>query len=278
MTLVLTAITRQSIVQVADMRLTNRRTGRVADEATAKMVFYAGRFVLSFTGPAWMGSEPTAQWIASVLSGLTDPARILVDLAQSAQEIVRRYPPAYRHLAIVGAGWLGDPASPRPISIQVANFDFESGVLMRDFHASGSELDPNQKVRLFAAGVPLPPGQLAEVENLMRRRAGRREERPGEFVAMLVRLARQVAFSNPAVGTDLLVGSIPGVKRDGGPPIFETGMSMPLGAPDWRGATYFHVRRDATRVTMPVYAAPGFASSGGIAQFGGAFLGVPQNS
>ena len=277
MTLILTAITRQSIVQVADMRLTNRRTGRVADEATAKMVSYAGRFVLSFTGPAYMGSEPTAQWIASVLSGLTDPARILVALAQSAQEIVRRYPPAYRGLAIVGAGWLGDPASPRPISIQVANFNFQSGALMSEFQASGSELDPNEKIRLFAAGVPLPPGPLAEVEKLMRRRAGRREERPSEFVTMLVRLARQVAYSNPAVGTDLLVGSIPGVMRDGGPPIFETGMSMPLGAPDWRGTTYFHVRRNAMRTTMPAYAAPGFAESEASLQFGSAFLGVPQN-
>ncbi len=80
MTLILTAMTRRSVIQVADMRLTNVRTGKVEDEATAKMVAYAGRFVLSFAGPASMGREPTARWMARVLSGVQDPGEILAAL------------------------------------------------------------------------------------------------------------------------------------------------------------------------------------------------------
>ena len=84
MTLILTAMSRRSVIQVADMRLTNVRTGKVEDEATAKMVAYAGRFVLSFAGPASMGREPTAQWMTRVLSGVKDPGEILGALAESA--------------------------------------------------------------------------------------------------------------------------------------------------------------------------------------------------
>ena len=56
MTLILTAMTRRSVIQVADMRLTNVRTGKVEDEATAKMVAYAGRFVLCVRGTGFDGT------------------------------------------------------------------------------------------------------------------------------------------------------------------------------------------------------------------------------
>ena len=83
MTLILTAMTRRSVIQVADMRLTNVRTGKVEDEAAAKMVASAGRFVLSFAGPASIGREPTARWMTRVLSGVQDPDEILATLAES---------------------------------------------------------------------------------------------------------------------------------------------------------------------------------------------------
>ena len=71
----------------------------------------------------------------------------------------------------------------------------------------------------------------------MRRRAGRREERPAEFVAMMLRLARSVAFGQRTVGTRFLVASIPAVRRAEESPLFTMGMAMPIGDPDWHQVT-----------------------------------------
>lgn len=244
MTLILTAMTRRSVIQVADMRLTNVRTGRVEDESTAKMVAYAGRFVLSFAGPASMGREPTAEWMTRVLAGVHDPAEILGALAESAERIVRHYPPHIRGLAVVGAGWSGEPDHPEPIYIQLTNFDFGSGALLPRFQASRTALEPNQKALLLSAGVPVSETLLSDVQQLMRRRAGRREERPAELVALMVRLARSVAFGQRTVGTRFLVASIPAIPRTEGPP-FSTGMATPAGHPDWHqvaAVDYAHMR------------------------------------
>jgi hypothetical protein len=226
-------MTRRSVVQIADMRLTNVHTGKVADESTAKMVAHAGRFVLSFTGPASMGREPTAQWISTVLTGVDDPGEILAALAESAERIVKRYPPNVRGLAVVGAGWSGEPERPKPIYIQLTNYDFESGALLPGFQASRVELKPNEKALLLSAGVPLPVAMVVEVQELMRRRAGRREERPAEFVAMMLRLARSVAIGQPTVGTRFLVAWIPGIRRAEEPPPVGTGILGLPGEPDW---------------------------------------------
>jgi hypothetical protein len=237
MTLILTAMTHRSVIQLADMRLTNVRTGKVADESTPKMVVHAGRFVLSFAGPASMGREPTARWITSVLSGIQDPGEILLALADGAERIVKRYPPNIRGLAVVGAGWSGEPERPKPIYIQLTNYDFGSGALLPGFEASELELKPNEKVLLLSAGVPLPTALVGEVHELMRRRAGRREERPAEFVAMMLRLARSIAIGQPTVGTRFSVASIPGVRRAEEPPLAGTGMVMRVGNPDWNQVT-----------------------------------------
>jgi hypothetical protein len=237
MTLILTAITRRSVIQVADMRLTNIRTGKVEDEATAKMVAYAGRFVLSFAGPASMGREPTAQWMTRVLSGVKDPSEILGALAESAERIVKHYPPTIRGLAIVGAGWSGEPDRPRPIYLKLTNYDFESGALLPRFQPSRVELKPNEKVLLLSAGVPLADTQVDEVQQLMRRRAGKREERPAEFVAMMLRVARSVAFGQRTVGTRFLVASIPNVRRADEQRLVRTGMATPIGKPEWQEVT-----------------------------------------
>jgi hypothetical protein len=238
MTLILTAMTRRSVIQVADMRLTNVRTGKVADESTAKMVAYAGRFVLAFAGPASMGREPTAQWMTRVLSGVQDPGEILGALAENAERIVRRYPPHIRGLAVVGAGWSGEPEDPRPLYMQLTNYDFGSGALLPRFQASRAELKPNEKLLLLSAGVPIPEAQVGEVQRLMRRRAGRREERPADFVAMMLKLARSVAFSQRTVGTQFLVASIPRVRRAQGSPLVGTGMAIPIGDLDWNQVTH----------------------------------------
>ena len=68
-----------------------------------------------------------------VLSGVRDPGEILAALAESAEWIVSQYPPNIRGLAIVGAGWSGEPGRSEPIYIQLTNFEFESGACCQGF-------------------------------------------------------------------------------------------------------------------------------------------------
>jgi hypothetical protein len=280
-TLILTAITRQCVVQLADMRLTGVVTGSVRDEATAKMVAYAGRFVFSFTGPACMDAEPTAQWIARVLSGIQEPSKVLVTLAAEAEPILRRYPENRRRLAIVGAGWLGEARAPRSVYLQVANFEFATGKLLSGFAASGVELQPTEKLKLFAAGASVPADFLGSIEKLMRRRAGRHRERSGEFAAHMRRAAWIVADNRATVGKRVLIGSIPGVHDGAGPPLFQAGMIVPFGRPDWHQPVYLYVsdRPGETRITTPAFAAPGMAIAGASIAFGpsASFSGPPPN-
>src|SRR4051794_21189596 len=110
MTLVMTAITRQTVVQLADMRLTNIRTGQIVDEASAKIVAYLGRITFAFTGPACIDRTPTPEWISAVLDGVADPEDAPTALARAADRALLRYEPALKRYAIVGGGWLGPAA------------------------------------------------------------------------------------------------------------------------------------------------------------------------
>ena len=90
------------------MRLTDTWTWKVVDETTAKMVVYEGRAMWAFGGPACMGDQPTAVWLASLLAD-NGPDEIGGAIGRSADSILRRYPEPARRLAVVAAGWQGSP-------------------------------------------------------------------------------------------------------------------------------------------------------------------------
>ena len=88
------------------MRLTDTWTWKVVDETTAKMVVYEGRAMWAFAGPACIGDQPTAVWLASLLAD-NGPDEIGGAIGRSADSILRRYPEPARRLAVVAAGWQG---------------------------------------------------------------------------------------------------------------------------------------------------------------------------
>jgi hypothetical protein len=266
MTLVMTAITRQTVVQLADMRLTNIRTGKAVDEETAKLIAYLGRFSFAFTGPACINRTPSAEWIASVLSKITDPEEAPTALAHAADRALVRYEPALRRYAVVGGGWLGPAARPRSVYVEVSNWDAELGGLMARSRVTVRELAPGEKLALFWAGVPVDAAVRSETQNLLRRRAGLTNERPADFLAVMVRAARVVALKHPTVGRrHFLLSSIPGIdRRDGRSPIATTvSMPSPAAGPDFRLPVFMQVGRNGsnTRMILPELAATEVASA-----------------
>ena len=127
-TLILTAMTPNTLVQVSDMRVTNNWTWEVVDETTPKTVVYEGRAMWAFAGPACMGDQPTAVWLASLLAA-NGPDEIVDAIRRSGDSILRRYPERARRLAVVAAEWQGSNEALVPRYRQVANFDFVTGEL-----------------------------------------------------------------------------------------------------------------------------------------------------
>jgi hypothetical protein len=103
MTLVLTCLTNDYILQVADRRVT-LADGTLKDDDTTKAVFYCGHFAVSFTGPDAMDDKPTAEWIAWCMK---DAPNIM----EAMRSIARRAEDSYRgklvyKFAVVAAGWV----------------------------------------------------------------------------------------------------------------------------------------------------------------------------
>ena len=249
MTLVMTAITRQTVVQLADMRLTNIRTGKTVDDAAVKLVSYLGRFTFAYTGPACIDRTPSAEWIASVLSEIADPEEAPMALARAADRGLARYEPALKRYAVVGGGWMETAARPRSVYIEVSNWDDDRRALLPRSRVIVRELAQGEKLRLFWAGVPVAADTRAETENLLRRRAGLREERPADFLAAMARAARAVALTHPTVGRrDFVVSSIPAIDRGAGVALDARATLMPLpsGAPDFRLPVFMQLGRERT--------------------------------
>ena len=285
MTLILTAMTPNTLVQVSDMRLTDTWTWKVVDETTAKMVVYEGRAMWAFAGPACMGDRPTAVWLANLLAG-NGPDEIVDAIRRSADAILRRYPERARRLAVVAAEWHGSNEALVPRYRQIANFDFVTGELWPGMRAIDERLDPRRdKAKVFAAGVELPPSLHAEIEGRVRRRAGGGHENAGDVVAILTATFATLAVTHRRVGRRALIGSIP---RDwlrhwqDRPP---TGSWTRLGGddtvpglwvsrepkPDWAGPAFIDsgAAQDPGVRYLPAYAAPGVSMVAGLTVVGG---------
>ncbi len=286
MTLILTAITPNSIVQVSDMRLTNTATWEVVDETTAKTVVYEGRAMWAFAGPACMGNQPTAVWLASVLAD-NGPDEIVNAIGRSADSILRRYPERARRLAVVAAGWHGSPDALSPRYRQIANFDDVTGELWPRMRGTEERLEPRRdKAKVFAAGVELPRSLHAEIEGYVARRAGRRNENAGDVAAILVATFSKLAVRHPRVGRRALIGSIPrdwlGTWRDrpldgrwtrlGGDDDVPGLWVSREAEPDWTGPVFVTsgVPHAPGARYMPGYAAPGVSIVTGFTALGGA--------
>jgi len=279
-TLILTAMTPNSIVQVSDMRLTNNATWEVVDEATAKTVVYEGRAMWSYTGPACMGNQPTATWLASLLAD-NGPDEVVDAIGRSADAILRRYPEHARRFAVVAVGWEGSSSDLSPRYRRIANFDFVTEALWPSMRAAEVRLDPRRdKARVFAAGVALEPSLHAEVEGRVRRRAGRRDEHAGDIVAILTATFSRVAVGQRRVGRRALIGSIPrewlrtwrdrplddSWIRIGGDDTVP-GLWISRNAdPDWAGPAFVYagVPHDPRVQYVPGYAAPGVSTVSGV--------------
>ncbi len=114
-TLILSCVTPEYVVQVSDRRLT-MLDGSVVERPENKALFYCGFATFSYTGLAKIGQLPTDEWLMAQLAAAPDFSAALPSLATAGTKALRnvnfsRATPAqrrsWRRLAFIGAGFAG---------------------------------------------------------------------------------------------------------------------------------------------------------------------------
>lgn len=170
MTLILTCLTQDHIIQVVDRRVTSAG-GALKDDDTNKAVFYCGgsfNFAVAYTGPDEMGGEPTAKWIGGCIKDIPLINKAMRTVAEPAEIIFRRNVPC--KFAVVATGWRTDnPAQPiQPYVALASNFVTTSGK-WQDFASDhmivqGGYPLKNSSSFIFSAGQNLWPQEEAHLK------------------------------------------------------------------------------------------------------------------
>jgi len=174
MTLILTCLTYEHIVQVADRRLT-LPDGTLYDDDTNKAVFYCGRVAVAYTGLAQMEGKPTAEWIGSCMKDAAQAESAMNHVAERAERHFRQTNARDKRLAVVATGWatLRGAQPLRPFICVASNFMTDSW----EWEPSASErmvartifLDEKSSHLVFAAGQNLTREEAVHVNRHVRR-------------------------------------------------------------------------------------------------------------
>jgi hypothetical protein len=218
MTLILSCLTPEHVIQVADRRLTAPdRGGELVDDDTNKVVQYESHLCFAYTGLAEIRYRATDKWLMETLSGHGNPNKAVEALKQAATDDFRKIalPAARKRHAFVGCGWTRvggrDPRALEPTIMLVSNA-LEDGrwrVEAHDEFTFGrARLRPGVPFTFYATGQRLPAGiargLIRQIEAAQGHGSG-----PGVIARLLGRAVRDVAASNSAVGRGLLVSILP---------------------------------------------------------------------
>jgi hypothetical protein len=216
-TLILSALTRDAVVQVSDRRFVYLRpdgTVHRDQDDSNKAVVFANRVAFAFTGIAQLGpmSEKTDMWMAKILNPAHDQGEAVQTLANAASErfqrpLIRRLPASFKSQEFVGVGWARFPpdrSTDEPYIVVVTNMHGKAADRFQVkverlggraclIHSAGQALDQPAQAELTAAGDAFPNG-------------------PTPVLALadaMVTCVRSVADRNPMVGRGVMVTSFP---------------------------------------------------------------------
>ena len=224
MTQLLTAITRHVIVQVADTR-TSRRLPNGAytldDDLFSKTIVIDGRAVISFTGRASALGQPTPRWAVEAMGDATDKENTPVPLADRLDRLADGATRQMRHLqppdglTFAGGAWVVTPhrRAPTPYALRVTNMpDTDPAAPMTGFRVLTARLTDRSDVKVHGQLLDRDPGVHRQLEAELRssiRAATTTTHATQQIVELLVTACRRAAASNSAIGSNLVVTSLP---------------------------------------------------------------------
>lgn len=260
MTLILSCITQDYVVQVSDRRLT--KNGQLEDNETNKVVVWNGMQIFGYTGVAELGpSKQTDQWMTEVLSPVPNFAAALDALRESTDKEFKRknYSKRIRFHAYVGVGWGAFKAKPsewRACVSVVSNYTNCRGDILSvpldklatDFYVLPEDLD----FYMVAAGQSLSQDETTHFLRIMRK-AIKKGSKTSIIVGIMSDLVRHVSERNSMVGDSLMVAVLP----KSAVPIQH--IVLPGNPLNSDGAVFAYLP-SPTLPTSVIYFAPNFAS------------------
>lgn len=261
MTLILSCITPEYVVQASDRKVT-AFDGSWFEDQRNKAVFFCGHSAFAYTGLASLAGLPTEEWLTlelGIAKALTDG---IPHIASRAKAALRRIPFStsvsteernkIRRLAFVNVAFMLDarakgvaPEHMRPAITVVSNFfrppNLWTAQAQQDFMTWHRFLAHGESFALFSAGQALRPDEFKELHEQLARAIDR--STTGYPVArLLARQIKVVSDRNDKVGSNVMCSVIPreAVLRDvGQPPISSM---VPL-AKTAKEADFFHYPR-----------------------------------
>lgn len=215
MTLILTCLSREHIVQVADRRLT-KSDGKLYDDDTNKAVFYCGRVAVGYTGLAEMEGKSTAEWIGSCMKDATETETAMNRVAESAEHYFQQsnLSDISKRLAVVATGWgtLRGEQPIRPFICVASNFMTDSW----EWWPSAYEpmvvrtrfLNKSSSHYIFAAGQNINSEEEIHL-NLLVQRAIENGAMAMAIVSLLGDMVQSVANRSDKVGKGMIIHLLP---------------------------------------------------------------------
>lgn len=262
MTLILTLITPEFVIQASDRRLTDLSTGEpMTSRANKTVVVPPAQMMFSYTGLAQLApGMPTDEWLMRKTFQLRESNDYMGALAGAATEAFRKIALSdqkKRH-AFAVAGWLAgefetDAALPAELGTGafyglISNFHDESlhelSEARADFRHLERPLYAGEGLLIFSAGAELTPSEgeelIRDVKSSLRSSGGK--ERAAAVV--LLRALEAVSKRVSSVGGGAFVSAIPRGRFPGGGGPEPEGLSfmgMHWGLPEPDRATFVHV-------------------------------------
>jgi hypothetical protein len=264
MTLVLSCVTPDFVVQASDRRLT-RSDGRLADDEANKATVFCGHWMIAYTGLAELGpavppgNRPrTDVWLATLLSDPKLSAKDGFDrVATAAEQELQgvRLPMEQKRHTFVCVGWgrsdrvLGELW---PALVVISNHVDAKGnerPVSSAFTVDGVMLNPERRHYWAPHGQVLFGDEMIHLNRLIKKAV--RRESPLAVGLLLARQIRAVAARNKLVGNSIMLGIFP--KTD----VPADGVSISLsGPPDANRLSFAYLPRDVDSI---IQYAPNFA-------------------
>jgi hypothetical protein len=258
MTLIISALTHDYVVQASDRRLINRVTGKIAGSAN-KAVLFCGHIIFGYTGLATIEGSEMDFWLGGrLLSKAPDKQASLECVRDEATRAFQKVPQDFKKHAFVGVGW----SRSRPILSVISNFMNADGNQLA--HAQDQfRIDTVALSRSHGVGI-LPVGQSVPQEIWVKllRGAKRIVKRAGpiSMANLIANCIWEVAARNRMVGKDLMVSVIPRLA------VPVKSIIIPSVLKEDQAAFYYVPSPDdrTPRFYTPLYACAGITSRGEI--------------
>jgi hypothetical protein len=214
-TLILSCVTDEFVVQVSDRCLSDLRTGRPIEQEANKAVFLSNRVVFGFTGLAEIEGKPADIWLRNVLApyeSVGHGVQLVVDEATRAFADMR-VPRASKRQAFVGVGWARfDEAIDRlsPFGVVISNAYSDAGWLSeaRPEFVGDVRFLPSPGGSVWTDLGGLPVRRKADLHRMVRRVVDRRLTAAG-IADLFIRETRAMADLDQRIGRGLMISSIP---------------------------------------------------------------------